>query len=571
MNSIPRITDPTWIFTVVLTLILFVPLVFRWLRIPPIIGLIVAGVLVGPHAFNVLAYDSSFELFGQVGIYYIMFLAGLELEMGSVEKYGRDGFRFGFLTFSIPFVLGLAASVWVLHYSLATSLLMACIFASHTLVTYPTVGRYGLGRHRVVVVSVVATAFALFAALLVLAVVVGGRTPGMTWLSWVFFALRCGLYVGFVVFFFPRLCRWFFRLFQDGVLQFLFVLGLVFLSASMAKLVGLEGLLGAFLGGLTVNRLIPKTSPLMSRIEFVGNALFIPYFLLGVGMIIDVGILARHPETIWLVLLMVVVGTLTKFLASAMMAWTMGEEKSSMWLMFGLTNAHAAGALAIVTIGTAPDVMLMNDQVLGGTVMLILFSCIISGFATSRGAKQLALSDTTLEDNRGSYHGRCLITYSQEDNVDVMTQLAILIRNPFIPDGLMGLCISLDNGQEMKVINGDKPLLFVPEKGDIWVYPSPWNGKEGFGNPLKAPLGGIICLEQGGLNQFHQLDAGEAVTPLLGQFISMMRTEEQIRKICRMEEQMIQRVPVYRMVNRGDECSAAQLHDFLQSELENMR
>ena len=451
MNSIPRITDPTWIFTVVLTLILFVPLVFRWLRIPPIIGLIVAGVLVGPHAFNVLAYDSSFELFGQVGIYYIMFLAGLELEMGSVEKYGRDGFRFGFLTFSIPFVLGLAASVWVLHYSLATSLLMACIFASHTLVTYPTVGRYGLGRHRVVVVSVVATAFALFAALLVLAVVVGGRTPGMTWLSWVFFALRCGLYVGFVVFFFPRLCRWFFRLFQDGVLQFLFVLGLVFLSASMAKLVGLEGLLGAFLGGLTVNRLIPKTSPLMSRIEFVGNALFIPYFLLGVGMIIDVGILARYPETIWLVLLMVVVGTLTKFLASAMMAWTMGEEKSSMWLMFGLTNAHAAGALAIVTIGTAPDVMLMNDQVLGGTVMLILFSCIISGFATSRGAKQLALSDTTLEDNRGSYHGRCLITYSQEDNVDVMTQLAILIRNPFIPDGLMGLCISLDNGQEMKV------------------------------------------------------------------------------------------------------------------------
>ena len=215
MNSPAIITDPTLIFTVVLAMILSVPLLFRRLRIPPIIGLILAGILVGPYGFNLLARDSSFELFGQVGIYYIMFLAGLELEMGSVEKYGRDGFRFGFLTFSIPFVLGLATSVWLLHYGLSTSLLLACIYASHTLVTYPIVGRYGLGRHRAVVVSVVATAFALFAALLVLAIVVGGRNPDMTWVSWLFFAVRCGLYVGFVVFFFPRICRKFLRQYQD--------------------------------------------------------------------------------------------------------------------------------------------------------------------------------------------------------------------------------------------------------------------------------------------------------------------------------------------------------------------
>lgn len=442
------ITDPTWVFTAVLLIILLVPMLFRRIRIPPVIGLILAGVLIGPHALHVLSHDRSFELFGQVGIYYIMFLAGLELEMGSVEKYGRDGIRFGFLTFAIPFFLGLVTSVWLLKYSLPTSLLLACIYASHTLVTYPTVGRYGLGRHRVVVVSVVATAFALFAALLMLAMVVGGQNPGTTWFTWLLFGFKCVCYIAVVVFFFPFWGRRFLRKHQDGVLQFLLILTLVFFSASLAKLVGLEGLLGAFLGGLTINRLIPKTSPLMSRIEFVGNALFIPYFLIGVGMIIDIGVLARHPETLLLVVVMVVTGTLSKLLASAMMAWTMGEGFSSMWLMFGLTNSHAAGALAIVTIGTAPDVMLMNDQVLSGTVMLILFSCIISGFATNRGAKQLALSDTTLEDNRGSYHGKCLITYSQEDNVNVMTQLAILIRNPFIPDSLMGLCVSYDNGQE---------------------------------------------------------------------------------------------------------------------------
>ena len=396
------ITDPTWIFSLVLGIILFVPLLLRRLRVPPVIGLILAGILVGPYGFNVLAHDKSFELFGQVGIYYIMFLAGLELEVGSVEHYGHSGLRFGLLTFSIPFVLGLASSIWLLDFSLPTALLMACIYSSHTLVTYPTVGRYGLARHKAVVVSVVATAFALFAALLVLAMVVGGQKPDISWLIWLMFGLKCSLYVAFAILVFPRVGRWFLRRFEDGVMQFIFILTVIFTSASLAKMVGLEGLLGAFLGGLIVNRLIPKTSPLMSRLEFVGNALFIPYFLIGVGMIIDLDILVRHPETLWLVAVMVVVGTLSKLLASAIMTWTMGEGRNSMWLMFGLTNAHAAGALAIVTIGTAPSIHLMSDEVLGGTVMLILFSCIISGFATSRGAKQIALSDTSLEDNQGS-------------------------------------------------------------------------------------------------------------------------------------------------------------------------
>lgn len=442
--STALVTDPTKIFSVVLGIILFAPLLLRQLRIPPVIGLIMAGMLVGQYGLNLLAHDSSFQLFGQVGIYYIMFLAGLELEMGSVEQYGRYGLRFGVLTFAIPFVMGIATSVWLLDYKLSASILLACIYASHTLVTYPIVGRYGLSRHRVVVISVVATAFALFAALFVLAVLVGSQRSDTSWLTWLFFGMRCALYVVFVVFAFPRLGRWFLRRYQDSVMQYIFILTLVFLSASLAKMVGLDGLLGAFLAGLIVNRLIPKTSPLMSRLEFVGNALFIPYFLIGVGMIIDLGLLVRHPDSLWVVAVIVATGALSKLLASGIMAWTMGENRSSMWLMFGLTNAHAAGALAIVSIGTDPDVALMSDEVLGGTVMLILFSCIVSSFATSRGAKQLALSDTSLEDNRGSYHGKCLITYSQEANVDVLTQLAILIRNPFIPDSLMGLFVSYE-------------------------------------------------------------------------------------------------------------------------------
>ena len=442
--STALVTDPTWIFSIVLCIILFAPLLLRSLRIPHVIGLILAGVLIGKFGLNILDRDSSFELFGQVGIYYIMFLAGLELDMGSVQHYGRDGLKFGVLTFLIPFLLGLITSHYLLGFGTLTSLLLACIYSSNTLVTYPTVGRYGLNRHRVVVKTVVATAFALFVSLLVLAFVIGSLKPDTTPLTWLIFAAKCCIYVAAVLLVIPRLGRWFLRRYDDSVMQYIFILALVFLSASFAKMVGLEGLLGAFLAGLVVNRLIPKTSPLMSRLEFVGNAIFIPYFLIGVGMLIDVRIMLGEPQTLWIILVMVVTGALSKLLAAAAMAWWSGEDRNSMWLMFGLTNAHAAGALAIVMIGTNPSVHLMNDQVLNGTVMLILFSCVISGFATSHGARRLALSDTSLEDNRGSYHGKCLITYSQNDNVDVMTQLAILIRNPYIPDSLMGLCVSYD-------------------------------------------------------------------------------------------------------------------------------
>lgn len=446
-TALPIITDATQIFFVVLCIILFAPLLLRRLRVPNVVGLIVAGVIVGPYCLNLLARDASFEIFGQVGIYYIMFMAGVGLEMGSVAQYGRKGIQFGLLTFAIPFALGFLSAYYLLKCSILSSLLLSCIYSSHTLVTYPIVGRYGLGRHKVVVVTVVATAFALFASLLTLAFVVGAIHPDTSWWTWARFVFLCAVYGVTLVVGVPRLGRWFMRRYDDSVMQYIFILAIVFLSASIAKLIGLEGLLGAFLAGLVVNRLIPRTSPLMSRLDFVGSALFIPYFLIGVGMLIDVSIIFSGAETLWVILVMAVTAVLTKWIASLFMSWIMGESSHSMWMMFGLTNGHAAGALAIVMIGTNPEVGLMDPAMLNGTVMLILFSCIVSGFATSHGAKHLALSETSLEDNRGSYHGKCLITYSQPETVDVMSHLAILIRNPYIADSLMGLCVSLDDAK----------------------------------------------------------------------------------------------------------------------------
>lgn len=453
----PLVTDHTWVFFLVLVIILCAPLLLRRLKVPPIIGLIVAGIIIGEHGLNVLERDSSFELFGQVGIYYIMFLAGLELDMGSVIHYGKRGLKFGLLTFLIPFTLGFAATHWGLGFDAMTSLMMGSLFSSHTLVSYPIVSRYGLNKHPVSVISVVATAFTTFVSLLVLAFVVGSRNPDTNILYWVLFVLKCIAYVGGVIILFPRLARWFLRRYDDSVMQFVFVLALVFLSAALARLSGLEGLLGAFLSGLVINRLIPHTSPLMTRLQFVGNALFIPYFLIGVGMIIDLRIMFSSPSTLWTVFVVVGVAMITKWLAALCMSIGKDNNRPARMLMFGLSNAHAAGALAIVMIGTS--VGLMDSTLLNATVMLILFSCVVSSLATNTGARLLVLTDTHTEKNRGAYHGKCLITYDHPETVNRLTQFGILIRNPFIHNSLMGLSVTFDEESQ----DSDLSLIAMEE------------------------------------------------------------------------------------------------------------
>ena len=282
----------------VLAVILLAPIVLRRLRIPSIIGLIVAGIVLGEHGLGLIERDRSFEIFGQVGIYLIMFMAGLGLNMGSVKRYGREGMLFGVLTFLVPFFMGLAASHWLLGLGWTTSMLMACIFSSHTLVAYPVVQRYSLSRHPKVVVSVVATAFTTFLSLLILAVVIDMEEARSVW-DLVRLALNIVLYGGAMLFCVPRVGRWFLRRYDEPVTQFIFMLLLLFLSAALARLAGIAPLLGAFLCGLLVNRLIPRMSPLMNRIEFFSNAFFVPYFLIGVGMLIDVHVFLSSQAILW--------------------------------------------------------------------------------------------------------------------------------------------------------------------------------------------------------------------------------------------------------------------------------
>ncbi|MBR5061681.1 MAG: cation:proton antiporter, partial [Prevotella sp.] len=296
------ITDPTLIFLVVLLVILSAPIVMGKLRIPHIIGMVLAGVLLGKYGLGILERDKSFEILGKVGLYYIMFLAALEMDMEGLKKdLGKVGI-YGLLTFLIPSLMMYVVGVVFLHYSPATSLLMSCIMASNTLIAYPIVVRYGLQRKPSVTLSVGGTMLSLLLSLMVLAAIVAAHKNVVGVWFWAAFIVKFAVYCIGITLLVPRLARWFLRRYSDAVMQYIFVMAMMFMSAALSEAVGVEGIFGAFVSGIILNRYIPHVSALMNRIEFIGNALFIPYFLIGVGMLINVRLLFHGGNIIWIVL-----------------------------------------------------------------------------------------------------------------------------------------------------------------------------------------------------------------------------------------------------------------------------
>ena len=445
------ITDPTLIFFVVMLIILFAPIVMGKLRIPHIIGMVLAGVAVGRYGLNILVRDDSFELFGKVGLYYIMFLASLEMDIEGVRRNkGRFGV-FGLLTFAVPFIMTYVACLTVLHCSVLASLLLGCIMASNTLIAYPIVGRYGLQRKPSVTLSVGSSMISLLMALVSLAAIVaayGGNTGVMFWLWFV------GKFVGYCVLMavlIPRLARWFLRRYSDAVMQFIFVMSMLFMSAALSEAVGLEGIFGAFVAGLILNRFIPHVSPLMNRIEFIGNALFIPYFLIGVGMLINLRLLFAGGGIVGVVIMIVVFGTVGKAVAAYLAGWLFRLPVSSGNMMFGLTSAHAAGAIAMLMVGmkmeVEPGVPLVTDDMLNGVVIMILFTCIISTIVTERAAQQITLRDKEMPEDSTANESeeKVLIPMRYPEYAQRLVNLAMMMRSPKNTTQMVGLNVVYDD------------------------------------------------------------------------------------------------------------------------------
>lgn len=438
------ITDPTWIFLLVLLIILFAPLLLSRLRIPHIIGMILSGVLIGEHGFNILARDSSFELFGKVGLYYIMFLAGLEMNMSDFKENRGKAVMLGVLAFIIPIGIGLVTNMGFLNYGFMTSILLASMYASHTLVTYPIVIRYGVSRHRSVSIAVGGTAVTDTMTLLVLAVVGGTFKGEAHGLFWVWLPVKVIAVGGGLLYFFPRIGRWFFRRYDDRVMQFIFVLALMFLGAGLMEIIGMEGILGAFFVGLILNRLIPHVSPLMNHLEFVGNALFIPYFLIGVGMLINVHVIFGEGSALKVAAVMISVALIGKWIACWLTQKIYRMAPIERKLMYGLSNAQAAATLAAVLVGyniIMPDGQrLLNDDVLNGTVLLILVTCIVSSFITELAARELAMNEAEIQEERSPGKAeRILIPIAHPEHIEDLINLALMIRDSKQKDNLIAL------------------------------------------------------------------------------------------------------------------------------------
>ena len=438
------LTNPVLKFLLILIIILAAPIFLNKIKIPHLLGLIIAGAIIGPFGLNLIERDSII-LSGTAGLLYIMFLAGLEIDIADFKKNTSRSLVFGMYTFIIPMVLGILSGIFILQFSITTSVLLASMFASHTLIAYPLISKLGVVKNKAVTMAVGGTMITDTLALLVLAVIVGmanGEVNSDFWIRLSVSLLAFGLIITIL---FPIIARWFFKKFDDNVAQYIFVLAMVFLGATLAELAGIEAIIGAFLTGLALNRLIPHTSPLMNRVEFVGNAIFIPFFLIGVGMLVDYRAFFKDWETLKVAAVMTIIATLAKFLAAWLTQKTYKLSLDERRIIFGLSNAQAAATLAAVLIGY--NLQIFDASVLNGTILMILVTCTIASFQAQKGAKNIALSED-LKSSTGEVETdeRILIAINQENNLEELVNLGVTIKSKHNKKGLYALHI-IDNDE----------------------------------------------------------------------------------------------------------------------------
>ncbi len=462
------LADPVLKFLLILLIILAAPLLLNKLRIPHLLGLIIAGAIIGPHGFNLVLRDSSIILSGTAGLLYIMFLTGLEIDMADFKRNSTKSLAFGMYTFLIPMILGTVVGIWVLRFNVLTSVLLASMFASHTLIAYPIISKLGISKNKAVSITVGGTMITDTLALLVLTIIVGMATGQVNDMFWIRLGVSILIFALIVLFGFPFIGRWFFKHVHDNISQYIFVLVMVFLGSFLAQVAGMEAIIGAFLSGLALNRLIPQSSPLMNRVEFVGNAIFIPFFLLGVGMLIDYRTFFTSFETIKVGLIMIIVATAAKYIAAWMTQKTFHLSTDQRSVIFGLSNAQAAATLAAVMVGynviTGTDangepIRLLNESVLNGTILMILVTCTIASFAAQKGAHNIAAQDISDKEENKKESEHILIPVSNEETVEELVNLSLAIKSPQNKNGLFALKVIDNHHSDEKALKQSRRVL----------------------------------------------------------------------------------------------------------------
>lgn len=447
--SLP-LKDPVPIFSLVLFIILLAPIILRKFRIPSIIGLILAGMFIGDHGFKIIE-KGSIDLFGKAGLLYIMFLAGLELDMTEFRKNRNRSMVFGAFTFFIPLILGYFVCTYLLHFNFMATLLVSSMFATHTLVAYPLASRLGITKNEAVTVAVGGTIITDTAVLVILAVITGAAAGNLNTDFWIRLSVSLIVFASIILWIFPMIGRWFFKKIKDDkTSHFIFVLALVFLAAFLAELAGVEGIIGAFLAGLALNQLIPHTSPLMNRIQFTGNALFIPFFLISVGMLVDLRVLLKGPEALLVAGSLTVMAIASKWLAAYFTQISFKYTPVQRNVIFGLSSAHAAATIAVILIGF--NMGIIDEGVLNGTVVLILVTCLVSSFVTESAGRKLAIVEAERKPTAEDTQERILIPISGADRIEAMLDFAVMLKDPDSATPIYPLAVVQDDEEAKEKI-----------------------------------------------------------------------------------------------------------------------
>lgn len=429
--------NPVLIFSTILFIILLSPIVLRKIKIPAIIGLILSGVIIGPNGIGLigaklLESDGSVKLFSTIGLLYIMFMAGLELDMSQFKKYRAKSFTFGFLTFIIPITLGYPICLYALHLNPTASILTASMFATHTLVAYPIISRLGISKNTVVAVAVGGTILTDTAVLIILAIItssVGGQLDAAFWIRLV---TSMAIFSFIMFFIIPKIARWFFsKLDSEKTAHYIFVLSVVFFAAFLAEVAGVEHIIGAFVAGLVLNKLIPHSSALMNKIDFIGNSLFIPFFLISVGMVVNYKVLFNGPWALIVAAILTGFALFSKWLAALVTQLIYKMTNVERQVIFGLSTAHAAATLAIIIRGYEKGIL--NEQIVNGTILLILITCMVASFVSENAGKklliQLAENGDEKEKKRVSRNQHLLIAINELKENELLIDFSVLITD----------------------------------------------------------------------------------------------------------------------------------------------
>ena len=449
------LSNPVLIFSLILFIILLSPILLKKINIPGIIGLIISGVIIGPHGLNILAKNSAVDLFSTIGLLYIMFIAGLELDMNEFKANRNKSLLFGFFTFIFPLTIGFPVCYYLLQYDFNASFLTASMFATHTLVAYPIVSKLGIAKNQAVAITVGGTILTDTAVLIILAVIMGSSQGNLNQAFWIKLTVSLAIFSAIMFLVIPRIAKWFFKkLESEKHAHYIFVLSVVFFAAFLAEVAGVEPIIGAFVAGLALNPLIPHSSALMNRIEFIGNSLFIPFFLISVGMLVDISVILSGPTALIVAGTLSVVAIFGKWIAAFFTQIVFKYTRTERQLIFGLSSAHAAATLAVILVGFKAKIL--DENILNGTIILILITCIVASFATEKAAKKIAICEEEVshEDAHSDQilDEHILIPLAKTSATATLLDFALLIKDKKSSNPVTLLTIVPNNDQAEKNI-----------------------------------------------------------------------------------------------------------------------